>query len=370
MMIVLAFVLAGSQSAAAPTYTLTDLGTFGGTSSCALAINTAGQVVGWATLPGDSAAHAFLYSGGTKLDLGTLGAQSSLAFGINNLGQVVGSFADAPGETNEHAFVYANGTTTDLHIAGRATAINDQGDVVGFTPVGSPTSFHAFRYSGGVTTDLGTLGGSWSWAYAINNSGLIAGAASTSADAAFHGFLFGDGALDDLPGLIAAEHLNDLGQIVGVKPQFNPLYGTLQRPGLQIGSRTLGIGLPDGFKGIAYGINKLGEAVGYDQAYSGNPIAFFWDGAESMDLNSLIDPATGVTVREAFAINDLGQIAALGQTRNGESHALLLTPIPEPANLCAIALAGAATLLRRSADRNRGRRAVAGNQRPPASNAC
>src|SRR4051812_39684153 len=42
--------------------TITDLGTFGGTSSQALGINNSGQVVGWAYTAANAKQHAFLYS--------------------------------------------------------------------------------------------------------------------------------------------------------------------------------------------------------------------------------------------------------------------------------------------------------------------
>src|SRR5262245_59106996 len=56
-------------------YTITDLGSFGGTNggagSDARAINNAGQVAGVA-YTASGAPHAFLFSGGVKIDLGTL----------------------------------------------------------------------------------------------------------------------------------------------------------------------------------------------------------------------------------------------------------------------------------------------------------
>jgi probable HAF family extracellular repeat protein len=50
-------------------YTLTDLGTLGGSGSYASAINDKGQVVGYSDTTGDLATHAFLYSKGTMTDL-------------------------------------------------------------------------------------------------------------------------------------------------------------------------------------------------------------------------------------------------------------------------------------------------------------
>ena len=84
-------------------YVVTDLGTLGGTESVAAGINDAGEVVGTAatTTPrvqihgldcgsGNvefmTAPRAFLYSGGTMSDLGSLGGISSEAAAINSTG--------------------------------------------------------------------------------------------------------------------------------------------------------------------------------------------------------------------------------------------------------------------------------------------
>ena len=70
-------------------YAVVDLGTLGGTSAKAYAINNAGQVVGEAR-NASGATRAFLYSGGKMNALPTLGGSSSIAYGINDSGRIVG----------------------------------------------------------------------------------------------------------------------------------------------------------------------------------------------------------------------------------------------------------------------------------------
>jgi probable HAF family extracellular repeat protein len=85
-------------------YTVTDLGTLGGSTSQATGINNLGQVVGNAAVS-TGYYYAFLYSSGTMSDLGILGGGDSFADGINASGQVVGyGWAST---LTDHAFLYS-----------------------------------------------------------------------------------------------------------------------------------------------------------------------------------------------------------------------------------------------------------------------
>jgi probable HAF family extracellular repeat protein len=129
-----------------------NLGGLGG-NSAASGINQYGQVVGWSYLPGNQGGqgvdwtyvpgtgveHAVLWSDGTTQDLGTLGGGTSFAEAINSAGEVVGASTTAQG--NEDAFAWS--ATTGLldlnslilgsgwHLT-EATAINSEGDIVGY----------------------------------------------------------------------------------------------------------------------------------------------------------------------------------------------------------------------------------------------
>ena len=130
-------------------YTLTDLGTLGGTFSQAYGVNDKGWVVGYSSTEGDSAFHAFLWHRGVMTDLGTLGGGDpvpySLALSINNRGEIAGfsetSIADPLGESFCGdpliclPVVWRSGVITKLPTLGGnngiAVNINSRAEVVG-----------------------------------------------------------------------------------------------------------------------------------------------------------------------------------------------------------------------------------------------
>jgi probable HAF family extracellular repeat protein len=78
----------------------------------------------------------------------------------------------------------------------------------------------------------------------------------------------------------------------------------------------------------AYGINNAGVVVGYNFA----PLAqlshaTMWANGCIYDLNSMADlRGTGLTLVQANAINERGQIVGFGVNDNFETRAVLLTP--------------------------------------------
>jgi probable HAF family extracellular repeat protein len=225
------------------TGTTTMLGTLGGWSSSASAVNDAGTVVGTA------GGRAFVWDAeGGMRSIGTLPGYdcddepcegTSTATDINEDGVIVGAstYYDS-GFPVGAPFVYdaVNGLR-ELPVAagpdGEASAINDAGIVVGWKEVYGPGS-RAFAYdlNTGVETDLGTLGGEQATASDVNEAGLIvgysqlAGAPSCVGFADWcqdtHAFVYdlATGTMTDLGSLAGATRsgayaINDAGVVVG-----------------------------------------------------------------------------------------------------------------------------------------------------------
>jgi probable HAF family extracellular repeat protein len=131
-----------------------DLGTLGGKESAAVALNDAGEVIGYSARA-DRSLHAFLWQEGKMLDLGTLGGRNSWAWDLDSRGRIVGEADTSSGATQ--AYLYDRGILTDLGTLGggesAARGINERGQIVGEAET-ARGDLHAFLYSGGMMSDL------------------------------------------------------------------------------------------------------------------------------------------------------------------------------------------------------------------------
>lgn len=270
-----------------------DLGSLGGGQfeSIGTRINNGGQVVGWSVINASYQTQSYVWSpqGGMQ----SLGPVT--AYDINNSGTLAGSHVILPGQSPQA-----------LPDGFAAYALSDSGTLAGLKSVNG--EHHAFTWDGTKLQDLGALPSAeaWSYAYDINAVGDVAGV-SIFAPGSTHAVVWRGG------------QLVDLGDFAG---------GTND-------SR-------------AYGLNDAGIVVGFGTVASdiglGRVHAALWDTDGTMhDLNDFLDGDSGMVLAEANAINESGQIVGWGLNKLRQTHAFLLSPVPE-SDTFVLFLAGVAAL--------------------------
>jgi probable HAF family extracellular repeat protein len=346
---------ARSAPSGAPTYTLIDVGTFGGPNAGidypAVPVSTLGAVLGNAdTTTADAdypnagafgsdpqIAHAFAWQNGQLRDLGALpGNNSSAVFEMNLFGVAVGvsetgTIDPLTGAPAQHSVLFKDGHVIDLGTLpggteGFAVAINDRGQVAGMgnngvtDPLGGFPNFfpwvtetRGFIWQGGVMRDLGTLGGSDTIVATINVRGQIAGdsVADNAVNAAtglptVHPYLWANGRMQDLGTLggtfETANWLNDLGEVVGTS---NLAGDQAWHPYLWDGQSLRDLGTLGGSYGGAFRINDRGDVTGWATPPGDTTAhAFLWRRGVMTDL-------TGVGNDECTIgewVNDLDQV--------------------------------------------------------------
>jgi probable HAF family extracellular repeat protein len=191
------------------------------------------------------------------------------------------------------------------------------------------------RLPDGVPTILGNGGGV---AYAVNNVGQAVGFQGGTGSIIWNGT--NPTVLNTLGGNNSrAVAINDSGQIAG----WSTLANGTQHAVTWNGSTTpIDLGTLGGTSSQADNINNLGQIVGDSSLANGAAHATLWNAGSIIDLNTeLSSSGAGWQLSEAFAINNLGQIAGIGFFE-GQERAFLLTPcpscVPIPCDTCTVAV--------------------------------
>ncbi len=242
-------------------------------------------------------------------DLGTLGGGNATAYAINGLGQAAGWSTTSTGGTQ--AFLSGSGAVSGLSTSvtgadSYAFGINGSGVVTGTYYVDGQG--HGAIWNGSTVTDLGAN----TYGQAINDAGAVVGGNGQA-------FLYSGGSmqmLGYLPGgnWSAAYGINDLGEVVG--------YGTIA-PGVfrafyWNGSVMVPLGTLGGGTSYAMGVNDAGAIVGGSATGNGYMNAFLYRGRSMNGLGTL-----GGTTSYAYGVNDNGYVVGYSTTADGSSHAFV-----------------------------------------------
>jgi probable HAF family extracellular repeat protein len=274
----------------------------GGTYTEALAISSSGQVVGKGDEQGDPASQALAWAGGRWLQIDGSGGSSQQALGVTADGVIFGNYTTtgSPGSLDWDPVYWI------LDSGNGSYRRNDLPKPVALKP-------GAFIYA---ATDSGVAGG------------------QVRTDAGDRAALWNDDASHSLVVLstptgfnaAAAFAVSSAGHAAGTA-----FFGSTKQSAVlwqNDGTHTpVQLGALDGdVKSDAQGVNAAGQVVGGSFDASNVIRGFLYQESAMFELTSLLDPVDNAwIVRDAIAINDAGQIVAIGSLRD-QLHAVLLTP--------------------------------------------
>jgi len=340
----------------APAYTISDLGTLGGSpnQSHGYGVNNCGTTVGDSVHSG-GVAHPFYKKGATMTDLGSLGGEG-VAYSLNASGYTVGYSNSSIGQRaifwhdNDDDGVSDPGELQDFlpaGVSGVAYEINDSNRVVGAMDASGGSSLSDSPFVWDPMTGFQTLptppaGITPTRAQGINNAGTITGWALVSSST--HAFVLKNntyidlGTLDNSDNSISsfAWRISEDDHVVGYSQTSSNSASKPIHP--FVWSQTGGminLGTLSGTNAFGYDVNSSGFVVGTSEVTGGGTHAYVWhddnanglnDPGEMKDLNSQFSDASWTTLVEARSINEGGQIVGWGTMSNGETHAFLLTP--------------------------------------------
>ena len=282
-------------------------------------LNNLGDLVGRAGGAGGGQTQATVWDRSklVKKHLGAFaGGDYSSANAINDIGEVTGASNTATGIV---PFIWTpKGRLKRFpllsdDICGQATSINRHGHVVGCSSGQSGTKAFFWAHSGSPQRLVTLPGGDGSKARDLNDHDEIVG--TSGSPAGERAVLWTkNGSVRDL-GTLAGDYaseataINNNGDVVGYSKGPRGMRAFLWNE--TSGMQELGV-LPGGNSSRALAISNLGEVVGSSTTTSGDR-AFIWTKESGMvDLNNASSADIGIVLFEAHAINDKGQIIAMG----------------------------------------------------------
>lgn len=263
-------------------------------------------------LPAAAPVHAAAW---TATDLGTLGGATRVT-ALNESGQVVGYSVNAAG--NKEAFVYRNGAMQRLGTGGAlhsyARGINDLGDIVGEV-VYSNRESRPVIMRGGVTQVFGPGQGA---AYDINNAGVVVGWWGSTSSWYNAAVVYRDGLLTRIIARSSPSHatrVNEAGDVVGgegANYEFGyELNGFVYRNGAFTRLVYAQPPIPRQFD-TALDINDAGQGVGTAetdyQAWSFLRHALAYTFSSAPNATKTILPGLAAYGNRALGINNAGDI--------------------------------------------------------------
>jgi probable HAF family extracellular repeat protein len=245
--------------------------------------------------------------------------------GINTAGDIIGFYTIPGNYTN--GFLLSGGTYTVINyprVAGTIlTGINDKGMIVGYTASGT----FGFAYNRQAQTFIrisryGLF--SYTYPYAINNAGTIAGYLS-EVTSGFELVASGRGKTIAVPGAIDTDPfgISASGEVVGI---YNNGSGDLLNFSFSRGQYQQLL-IPGAPLAKVFGINPAGTAlVGSYTPSSGVTAGFLY---QNNALTTLQFPGSSNT--SAAGINASGMVVGTFYDASGTSHGFLWTPFPDMA---------------------------------------
>jgi probable HAF family extracellular repeat protein len=278
------------------------------------------ELGGFLTETTDLLCHGFIWQDGVTRELPTLGGNHGFAAGVNNLGQVVGWAETAVHDPTcvdaqvlqFRAAIWDPKTGSNGKIkvrelpplgddsASAATAINDDGQVVGISgrcdqAVGRFSALHAVIWEkDGKPSEIPNLGGAtWHTPMDINAQGDVVGFSNPPG-----------------PGDPEGEF---------IARAFHWTHGAAKVDDLKA--------LEGDLFSEAFAINSHGQVVGVSFGGANGPRAFIWQNGVLTNLNDFVDIAPDVLL-SAQDINDAGQITGrVHDAATGEILAFVATPV-------------------------------------------